>query len=283
MSPATTEEAIRALNSLKIELYDEPNHPSFVLSKVGEYLLERTRAQVQQRPGLLHAPSTLTVEKYATRLAIARVSSPYEERPNVPTEMEISYETGQLLTGKVFGGIIYDGFAVQNLFLDLLPTEKRRLEYLHIVFTDRLLATFSDGDRRYHLRTIICGCPCIISLAGLVEAPARAPAFYLAMRGLATIGLQADPVVEDDHLTYGDPRVTEVAKGYAMQCVFHWVFGDPFCTDPQCRLYNAHTQRQMLTAQLGAPEYCERHSAMLEPAADENRPRKEARYIGVDH
>ena len=66
-------------------------------------------------------------------------------------------------------------------------------------------------------------------------------------------------------LEFRDPVATEVAKGYAMQAVFFALTGDPFCDEPECRLYNAHWQHEMMAAQLGGgADYCERHAVMLD-------------------
>jgi hypothetical protein len=80
----------------------------------------------------------------------------------------------------------------------------------------------------------------------------------------------------EDHLESDDPRTATVLEGYAIQAIFYALTGDPFCDDPDCRLYNAHWQRDMLRAQLGGDHYCSRHLAMLwewaQPRAHEERP-----------
>ena len=65
-------------------------------------------------------------------------------------------------------------------------------------------------------------------------------------------------------LTHDDERLTEVAKGYVMQAVFYRLTGEAFCDDAGCRLYDAHWQEEMLRAQLGEPEFCERHREVIE-------------------
>jgi hypothetical protein len=68
----------------------------------------------------------------------------------------------------------------------------------------------------------------------------------------------------DDYLEHDDPRDAEVAKGYAMQAVFYALAGDPYCDDPECRLFNGHWQREILEAHLGGTDYCARHKEMIE-------------------
>jgi hypothetical protein len=65
-------------------------------------------------------------------------------------------------------------------------------------------------------------------------------------------------------LDHGDLRITEVLKGYAMQALFFNLSGEPFCEDPDCRLFNSHWQEEVLHAQIdGQYEFCPRHEAML--------------------
>ena len=109
----------------------------------------------------------------------------------------------------------------------------------------------------------------------MVEAPARDSAFYLARRQRPEI--DADNRKDTgygDFLQYKDRRTTEIAKGYATQAVFYVLTGEPFCDDPSCRLYNAHWQREMLLAQLGDVEYCQRHRRLLRSWANTYSPER---------
>ena len=159
-------------------------------------------------------------------------------------------------------GIIYDGNELQRIAYGLIAPIERHLANIHIWFTDRLFATWEETDRRYHARVILCGQPSIISTTGMVHAPARQRTYYLARR----LGLAHDGNMEcsdENFLGNEDPRATEAAKGYAMQAVSWAITGEPFCDDSHCRLYNAHWQREMLTAQLGGVDYCPRHRALF--------------------
>lgn len=51
-------------------------------------------------------------------------------------------------------------------------------------------------------------------------------------------------------IVYDDPRLTRIIRGYVLQAIFYHVFGQPFCTEKTCMLYNAHWQEEVLTAQL---------------------------------
>jgi hypothetical protein len=155
-----------------------------------------------------------------------------------------------------------------RLLRELLPQHERGLSFLHIVFTNQLLGTWGEG--RYHLRAAVFGFPGLLSTTGLVEAPAKPREFYVLKQQYAAMGMP-DAVVELEQelgervLRHGDPRLTEVMKGYVMQALFYHVTGDPFCEDRGCRLYNAHWQEEVIGAQLGgAYQLCPRHQGLLD-------------------
>jgi len=261
------------LDSATVSLYDEPGYPGFEIAKVAEYLSTKVGTRVLLKGRLLHPRGSSELERSTCLLASSRILDPSRQGPNEPTRAELEHEERQLSLGHVTPGIIYDGLAVQRLMLEYLDRNQRRGEHVHVAFTSRLLATYDHLHSRYHLRTIVCGYPSVVSLTGLVEAPARKPAFYLARRQYLEIGL-APPIDEphaDDHLAYGDPRTTDVAVGYTMQALSYAVLGYPFCQDPRCRLYDAHRQIEMLKAQLEPPEYCDRHMPLL---AEHRRPKR---------
>jgi hypothetical protein len=150
---------------------------------------------------------------------------------------------------------------------EALPPQESGLDYLHIDLSHRLMATWDERDKRHHLRTVLCSQPSIVSIPGLVEAPAR-PRKYAIMRMQFEVLRMPDAIVELDErfagsfLTHNDERLTEVAKGYVMQAVFYRLTGEAFCREPSCRLYDAHWQEDMLAAQVGGG-FCERHAAIL--------------------
>lgn len=181
-----------------------------------------------------------------------------------PMEGEVSYEKRRIEKEdfKSFG-ILYDGFGSQRIFSNLISEDERCLSHCHIIFTNQLLGTWDDGDHRYHARVSVYGFPCIISTPGVVEAPAKPQEFYLKRR----LGIPLEVLKNEFRgrfIDHGDPRLTEVIKGYAMQALFFQMTGNPFCEDPDCRLYNAHWQEELLRAQLdGKYEFCEEHRKFL--------------------
>lgn len=137
------------------------------------------------------------------------------------------------------------------------------MEFMHIVFTNRLIGTWDRSGQRYHARVSIYGWPSIISTTGVVEAPAKPQEYYFGlMADLDERQLREE--LAGRFVDYGDPRLTELLKGYTMQAALYHLVGQPFCDNPGCRLFNAHWQEQMIRAQLTtAGEYCPKHRKLL--------------------
>ncbi|MFA0754461.1 MAG: hypothetical protein IMHGJWDQ_002268 [Candidatus Fervidibacter sp.] len=275
-----TEKGVRRMSaSFQCDLYDDPFTPTFRLSEVAEYLKAKlSRAQivahdelVREKLSSLEGRERETVlQRLAIGFAKARVHDPHQPvAEREPLYGEIAYERRRLTVRGEAKGVVYDGFVVQELLASLFDPKGLNRHRLPIVFTNQLMATFDESDHRYHLRTVVLGFPAIVSTTGLVEAPAKPREFYFAREQFRALGLEAmSPALaaelRDRCLLPNDERLTEVAKGYAIQAVFYALFGEAFCDDKECRLYNAHWQEEMLHAQLnGAYDLCPRHEAML--------------------
>lgn len=258
----------------RILLYEDPSSRTVDLGELGSFLEGVTHAAVQTRPDFFSHHPVPELEALATRLARTKVRSLEGVGEEVePLLGEVTFEVAQLRDPrKGRPGILYDGFALQEVLRTLLPPEERSLRTLHLVFTSRLLGTLDAADRRYHARVILCGYPSVISTSGLVEGPAKPREFYLTKRGYSVLGM-APPTealkagLEGRFLDYDDERTTEVLKGYTLQAYFYHVTGDPFCTNPECRLFNAHWQEEMIHAQLASGTLCEEHQQTLETFA----------------
>lgn len=169
---------------------------------------------------------------------------------------------------KAVPGIFYDGFKLHELFQELLPNTEINKTIYHIIFTHRLFGTFDQNDKRYHARVILCGYPSIISTTGIVEAPAKPKEYYQIKQGLiqqniSTIDDFVPKELKQKYLKYNDQKITEMMKGYVMQAIFYHLTSEPFCSDPKCRLFNAHWQEELLQAQASKPEFCEKHQEIL--------------------
>jgi hypothetical protein len=187
-----------------------------------------------------------------------------------PMEGEVAYERRRI-EGEGFKsfGILYDGFRLQGVFSSLIPRDEQQLSHCHIIFTNQLLGTWDDDDHRYHTRVSIYGFPSLISTTGVVEAPAKPREFYLKKRlGIPVHELKNE--FRGRFIDHGDPHLTEAVKGYVMQAFIFHMTGYPFCDDPDCRLYNAHWQEELIRAQVdGRYEFCPKHQEILNRAGGE--------------
>jgi len=80
----------------------------------------------------------------------------------------------------------------KGLLLDFIKTKKNVAEVkdsYSIIITKRLFATFDVVGKHIHLRSSLYSYPSIISLSGIVEAPAKPREYYLAKQSLSFTGL----------------------------------------------------------------------------------------------
>jgi hypothetical protein len=214
-------------------------------------------------------PEPRTIKQLARALALTRVHNPnVRESFDDPLPAEVRFLERQLrrLAAPAFGHL-YDGMAAMSAFRSHL----RPKHELALVFTNQIMGTWDDGDLRYHARVLVAGSPAIISAPGVVMAPARPREYYLYQQGARAAGASDDEIemkmqeaLGDRYVTHGDSRIPEILKGYALQAVAYWIYGEAFCEEPECRLFNAHWQEEMIRAQLGGGyELCPRHTELL--------------------
>ena len=48
-------------------------------------------------------------------------------------------------------------------------------------------------------------------------------------------------------LDYHDKRLSKISEGYLLQAIFYYITGDAFCDSLDCRLNNAHWQKESTT------------------------------------
>ena len=257
---------------MEIILYDEGITRELDIEVIAQYLAQKmgeVRVEVRGNPFGFNLPQD-KLSDYARKIASSKIQEISQKilSGQEPLYGEIEYEKRRILGKTRSFGILYDGFHLLRIFCEIMPREERSREFVHIFFTNRLFATWEEGDKRYHLRTSVYGVPSIISTTGLVEAPAKPRQYYLLKQQYEMLGkdlLELKDRFKDSFIDYEDTRLTEVMKGYAMQAVFYSLAGDPFCEDKGCRLYNAHWQEELIFAQLcGEYEFCERHTKILE-------------------
>jgi len=181
-------------------------------------------------------------EAYSLAEAFARIRviSPEGVLNWDPFSLEVDFETRRLKECRCGKGTVYDG----HLYSFLL---RHRVEGSWdegvVVITPDYLCSRQKGEDRYHLRYIIFDFPTLISLPGIIEAPARRS--------------------EEGYLwDLGDFRIPRILAALLIQTRFFFWNEEPFCDDPLCSLYNAHWQEELLVAK-GNQRLCERHSEFL--------------------
>lgn len=261
----------------QVILYDEPAASELNTSALACYLEGLLPdLQVKRRSSLISSylgqlsprERKEALSRLAQRFARLRIKNPLTREQNFPVlQGEVGYDQRRLASHRSTYGIVYQGEGAQRLMKGLLSSREHNLSFLHIVFTNQLFSTW--GERRYHLRVAVYGVPNLISTTGLVGALAKPREFYQLKPQYVGLGM-SDAVAElEQHLgerviRHGDPRLTDVMKGYVMQALCYHVTGDPFCKDRSCRLYNAHWQEEAIAAQIGGDyEFCPRHKAIL--------------------
>ncbi len=260
-----------------IYLYDGGKTKSLDLENIAIYLKKKlVKINVEIRedfiPFVLNKRSAEEksdiLQTIAEKLAGSKVQSIQNKDTTLkPLPAEINYELRRLTNPELQStGILYDGFILVSMFAPLIPRAESGLNHCHIVFTNQLFGTWSETDLRYHARVGVFGFPSIISTTGIVEAPAKPRGFYLKRQmGAELFTLKEE--FKGEFIDYDDPRMTDVMKGYCMQALFFHMTGDPFCEDKNCRLYNAHWQEEVISAQLGSGhELCNFHEEILAEA-----------------
>ena len=259
---------------MKIVLYDDGVAGELDVEEISQYLahkMGKVKVEVRGNPFAFSLPQD-KVSDCARKIAATKIQETSKKLLTwqEPLHGEIEYEKRRISGKTKAFGILYDGFHLQGVFFGIIPTEELSLKFVHIFFTNRLLATWDDGNKRYHLRTSVYGIPSIVSITGIIEAPAKPREYYLLKQQYERLGRDLTDLKDrfrGSFIDYEDKRLTEVAKGYAMQAVFYSLIGDPFCEDKGCRLYNAHWQEELIFAQLESGyEFCPRHSELLEKA-----------------
>ena len=248
-----------------IDLYEEGNLYGLDLTRLGEYLEEKTHIPSRVRGNIYKRIPKKKLDEIAKEFGRARVRDPGKIFvPTSPFRAEVDYERRRIdaPTWKTFG-ILYEGGLYQAAISNLIVQGGSVFKRCVILFTNQLFGTLDRDSGRYHARVSLYSFPNLISITGLVEAPAKPKDFYLKKQmGLSIEELQEE--YQGRFLDHGDLRMTEVLKGYAMQAILFHLVGDPFCDDKDCRLFNGHWQEEVLHSQMdGQYEFCPRHEKIL--------------------
>jgi hypothetical protein len=266
-----------------VYLYSEPAAASLDLPQICNYVkntLPPLEVVVRENftRSNLGAPTGKALSSLAEELARAKVRNPLRQVGDfTPLRGEVDYEERRLSDpDKKSWGILYDGYKLMRILQRMISQAEGNLSHIHVVFTNQLFGTWDENDQRYHARVSVYGFPSLISTTGIVEAPAKPREYYLLKQQYAALGMPDATAIELDtqfrgqFISHGDPRLTEVMKGYALQAILYHLWGDPFCQDKSCRLYNAHWQLEVIGAQLeGEYEFCPFHRDKLQQLEEE--------------
>ena len=260
------------MNFKKIILYKEPAITEINIEQLTIFLEKNFPIKVEIKENIFKEISLENIKKISN-IRIKDITNPFLEHVSSGEEIDFEKrlcEDTSLMdsTTKVEDAqeisqvFMYDGFELQKILRYLNEDN----ETLHVILTNRLTCTFDDEDNRYHARAVICANPSIISTTGIIEAPAKPKEYYFEVMKLKSQGVDIKSAKEKykgKFLEYNDKRLTKILEGYLLQVIFYNITGESFCEDIECRLNNAHWQKDLLFSQLEITKLCKKHNEIL--------------------
>jgi len=249
----------------KVVLYDEPTVPEIGILNQKKFLELVFGLKVEIRTNFFEKLQDDDYKKIAGK-RIFDLKKPFKEHS--PNKNEIEIEKSNKDTSEDGRAFLYDGYELQQIISKSIGEEN--LDTLHIIFTNKLTATFSEEDMgddfRYHARALIASNPSIISTTGIVEAPAKPRRYYMELFGCASKARikEIKDRYKGQFLEYHDNRLEKIVEGYLSQVIFYVETGEAFCEDKNCRLFNAHWQKDLFESQLTNSAFCKNHKNKLE-------------------
>ena len=243
----------------KIILYDCSSDSKLEPTKIVNFLKKIFPIKIEIRKNIIESTNHALMNKiFKTR--IYDLKKPFKRKNEKEQEIislkEINNKEKE----------IHDGFEFCNMLRELIPENENKINILNIFFIDYLIGTFSEDDFRYHARAMVGSNPIIISMSGIIEAPAKPKQYYLDKMTNSMTGIEEDlnEKYKGEFLEYNDSRISNIVEGYVLQAILYLETGDPFCKHRHCRLYNAHWQKDLLFAQLESRKFCKKHSKIIE-------------------
>jgi len=246
----------------KIILYDEPTVPEIQLEKIKEFLSNTFLIEIETRKNFFQISNDEISKKIAST-RIYKLKKPFEKHS--PSEEDILIEKENKDMSEKEEMVLYDGFEFHKIVTEFIPAKENTLDTLHIIFTNKLTCTFGTDDFRYHARALIGSNPTIISTTGMVEAPAKSKEYYLdLMTNFSDEKIrEIKTKYKGEFLEYHDSRISEITKGYIIQAIIYYETGEAFCDKKECRLFNAHWQKDLFYSQLENQKFCEKHLEII--------------------
>jgi len=258
------------LKTCKIILYDEPTVPEIQLERLEKFIREIFTIEIETRKNIFQYSSKNISEKIAS-CRIFDLKKRFEKHN--PSAESIQLEKENKDMSKRDEMILYDGFEFHKAITELIPINENKINTLHIIFTNKLTCTFDENDFRYHARALIGSNPTIISTTGMIEAPAKPKQYYLdLMTNFSEKRVEEiKKKYKGEFLEYHDSRISEITEGYLLQAIFYNETGEAFCEHRDCRLFNAHWQKDLFFSQLENKRFCKKHQEILNELKNQSK------------
>ena len=260
------------MNFKKIILYREPAISEIDIKQLTNFLEDNFPFKIEIKGNIFKELSIENINKLS-KSRVTDIKNPFSVHE--PSDNEFEFERKLCQDSSLMNSttkvedaqeisqvFMYDGFELQKILRYLNEDN----ETLHIILTNRLTCTFDEKDERYHARAVICANPAIISTTGIIEAPAKPKEYYFEVMALKAQRLDkklAKEKYKGKFLDYNDKRLTKVVEGYILQVIFYNITGESFCEDIECRLNNAHWQKDLLFSQIEICKLCKKHKEIL--------------------
>jgi len=251
-------------------IYDTFNYPKFNLKEIISFISKKfPYIEIKKRTDFFNYwIKKDEIKNFAEEFVKIRVRDRKKILKNESIlPVEIEYEIKRIRGVIKSHGIIYDGFEFQNICGKIISNKDKKemnRNYINIILTNQLIATFDEYDNSYHLRVIILGSPNIISTTGIIEALAKPKEYYFKIQ-MGYNEMELKDEFKDRIINFEDKeKITEILKGYFSQAIFYHVYGELFCNDKGCRLYNSHWQQDAIFSQIESKyDFCEKHKKLL--------------------
>jgi len=257
------------VKTCKIILYDEPTVPEIQLERLKKFLKETFSIEIEIRENIFQYMNE-NISKKIAGCRIFDLKKPFEKHVPLAEDIQLEMENKDMSEKEEM--TLYDGFEFHSVITELIPINENKMNTLHIIFTNKLTCTFDENDFRYHARAIIGSNPTIISTTGIIEAPAKPKQYYLDLM----TNFSENKVEEikkkykGKFLEYHDSRISEIAEGYLLQAITYYETGEAFCIHKDCRLFNAHWQKDLFFSQLENKRFCKKHEEILDELKNAN-------------
>ncbi len=251
------------MKTCKIILYDEPTVPEIQLERLKKFLKETFSIEIEIRENIFQYMNE-NISKKIAGCRIFDLKKPFEKHVPLAEDIQLEMENKDMSEKEEM--TLYDGFEFHSVITELIPINENKMNTLHIIFTNKLTCTFDENDFRYHARAIIGSNPAIISTTGIIEAPAKPRQYYLDLM----TNFSKNKVEEikkkykGEFLEYHDLRISEITEGYLLQAIIYYETGEAFCIHKDCRLFNAHWQKDLFFSQLENKRFCKKHKEILD-------------------